>query len=301
MSRAWRALVVVWLMLWAGLASAASPLFLWELRDGAGGLRAWLYGTIHVCDAACFPLPAPVQGALAEADSLALELDLEDPAVMRRLGEAAVLPAGTQLDTRLPPALRPRLVLASTRLGLPPEAVQRLQPWMVSTLLTIRVAELAGFRTEQGVDLWLARQARERGKPLWALETVERQIQAMAGGGDAAQVASLTEVIELIESGEARAYFRRMLDAWRGGDVAALDVLLREEMASADMAPLFEEMLDRRNREMVDTLLRRLEGGGRPFVAVGAGHFGGSAGLLAELTRRGYTLTQVEAPAAAAD
>lgn len=84
-------------------------------------------------------------------------------------------------------------MLASTRLGLPPEAVQRLQPWMVSTLLTIRVAELAGFHTEQGVDLWLAaRQARERGKPLWALETVERQIEAMAGGGDAAQVASLT-------------------------------------------------------------------------------------------------------------
>lgn len=298
MSGAWRALVVVWLMLWAGLAGAASPLFLWELRDGAGGLRAWLYGTIHVCDVACFPLPAPVRGALAQADSLALELDLEDPAVMRRLGEAAMLPVGMQLDTQLPAALRPRLVLASTRMGLPPEMVQRLQPWMASTLLTIRVAEMVGFRTDQGVDLWLARQARTQGKPLWALETVERQIEAMAGGGDAAQVASLTEVIELIESGEARAYFQRMLDAWRRGDVAALDVLLREEMSSAAMAPLFEEMLDRRNREMADTLLRRLEGGGRPFVAVGAGHFGGPAGLLAELTRRGYTLKQVEASAA---
>jgi hypothetical protein len=119
-----------------------------------------------------------VRKALGAADSLALELDLADPAVMQRLGEAALLPAGTRLDARLPPALRPRLVLASTRMGLPPEAVQRLQPWMVSTLLTVRLAETVGFRTEQGVDLWLAGAARATGKPLWALETVDRQIEA---------------------------------------------------------------------------------------------------------------------------
>jgi hypothetical protein len=39
----------------------------------------------------------------------------------------------------------------------------------------------------------------------------------LSGGGDAAQLAGLTEVIELIESGEARAYFQSMLDAWRTG------------------------------------------------------------------------------------
>lgn len=297
MRRARHALAMAWLLLWAGLATAAGPLFLWELRDAGGGLRAWLYGTIHVCDAACFPLPGKVREALGAADSLALELDLADPAVMQRLGEAALLPAGTRLDVQLPPALRPRLVLASTRMGLPPEAVQRLQPWMVSTLLTVRAAEMVGFRTEQGVDLWLAGAARAAGKPLWALETVDRQITALSGGGEAAQMASLTEVIELIESGDARVYFQRMLDAWRTGDVAALDHLLREELSSAAMAPLFEEMLDRRNREMADTLLRRLEGEGRPFVAVGAGHFGGASGLLAELAGRGYQLKQVVEPA----
>lgn len=297
MRRARHALAMAWLLLWAGLATGAGPLFLWELRDAGGGLRAWLYGTIHVCDAACFPLPGKVREALGAADSLALELDLADPAVMQRLGEAALLPAGTRLDVQLPPALRPRLVLASTRMGLPPEAVQRLQPWMVSTLLTVRAAEMVGFRTEQGVDLWLAGAARAAGKPLWALETVERQIAALSGGGEAAQMASLTEVIELIESGDARVYFQRMLDAWRTGDVAALDHLLREELSSAAMAPLFEEMLDRRNREMADTLLRRLEGEGRPFVAVGAGHFGGASGLLAELAGRGYQLKQVVEPA----
>lgn len=295
------ALTGVWLLLWAGLATAAGPLFLWELRDAGGGLRAWLYGTIHVCDAACFPLPDEVRAALSTADSLALELDLSDPAVMQRLGEAALLPAGGRLQTQLPAALWPRLVLAATRMGLPAEAVQRLQPWMLSTLLTVRLADTVGFRTDQGVDLWLAGVAKAANKPLWALETVERQIAALSGGGDAAQLAALTEAVELIESGEARAYFQRMLAAWRAGDAAALDHLLREELSSEAMVPLFVEMLDRRNREMADTLIQHLAKGGRPFVVVGAGHFGGASGLLAELTGRGYRLRQVVAPAAGND
>lgn len=294
---AWQALAMTWLLLWAGLATAAGPLFLWELRDAGGGLKAWLYGTIHVCDAACFPLPGKVGEALGAADSVALELDLADPTMVQRLGEAALLPAGTRLDSQLPPALRPRLALASTRMGLPPEALQPLQPWMVSTLLTVRAAETVGFRTEQGVDLWLAGAAKAAGKPLWALETVERQIAALSGGGAEAQLASLTEVIELIESGDVRAYFQRMLDAWRAGDAAALDTLLREELSSAAMAPLVVDMLDRRNREMAVSIVRHLETGGRPFVAVGAGHFGGASGLLAELAGRGYQLKQVVEPA----
>ena len=41
------ALVASVLALWAGLAAAAGPLFLWELKDAGGALRGWLYGTIH--------------------------------------------------------------------------------------------------------------------------------------------------------------------------------------------------------------------------------------------------------------
>jgi uncharacterized protein YbaP (TraB family) len=153
MRRAWHALVMVWLLLWAGLATAAGPLFLWELRDAGGALRAWLYGTIHVCDAACFPLPAEVRKALAKADSLALELDLADPAVMQRLGEAALLPAG---DAPRCPAAAGSASAPGTGFhphGAATRGRAASAAWMVSTLLTVRLAETVGFRTEQGVDL----------------------------------------------------------------------------------------------------------------------------------------------------
>ena len=77
------------------------------------------------------------------------------------------------------------------------------------------------------------------------------------------------------------------------GDAAALDRLLREEMASPGMAPLLTELLDRRNAEMAGQIAARLQRGERPFVAVGAGHLGGATGLLALLARRGYRPVQV--------
>ena len=173
--------------------------------------------------------------------------------------------------------------------------LQRMQPWMASTLLTLRAAGSAGFVTEQGVDLWLARAAHERGLPLYALETVERQLEALAAGGDEAQAAGVAEVVDMVERGDAREYFTELLEAWRGGDVERVDSLLRDEGASEQMAPMLAEVLDARNREMADAIVARLQPGRRVFVAVGAGHFGGDAGLLAALSGRGFTLRQVEA------
>ena len=288
-----RGLALVCTLFWAGLAAAKGPLFLWEVLDSGGALRGYLYGTIHVCDAACFPLPREVGQAFLAADSLALELDPKDPALGPALARAGMLPEGQRLDERLPADLRPRLDAVARQLGLAPAMLQRMQPWMASTLLTLRAAGSAGFVTEQGVDLWLARAAHERGLPLYALETVERQLEALAAGGDQAQAAGVAEVVDMVERGDAREYFTELLEAWRSGDVERVDSLLRDEGASEQMAPMLAEVLDARNREMADAIKARLVPGTRPFVAVGAGHFGQKSGLLAELGARGFRTKQV--------
>lgn len=289
------ALLAALLALGSGLAAAKGPLYLWEVRAPEGGVKAWLFGTVHVCDAACFPLPAEVRAALAAADTLALELDPQDPRLAARMSESARLPAGQSLNEALPPALRPRLAQAAARLGVSVEALQPFKPWLVATLLSLRAAQMAGYRTDQGVDLWLAAAARRQGLQTVALESVERQLEALEAGGEAAQLANLAETVRLIESGAAAAFFSDMVAAWRRGDAARLDRLVREEAATPDMAPMLAELLEARNQEMAQQIAARIAAGERPFVAVGAGHFGGAGGLLVEMTRRGFQLRQVEA------
>lgn len=283
------------MLLLAGQALAAGPTFLWELRDARGDVRAWLFGTIHVCDEACFPLPGVVRQAFAQADLLALELDPDDPQLAALLSTAGTLPPGERLEQRLPADLNARLQRVATGFGLPAGALQRMQPWMVATLLSVQAANKAGYGASQGVDLWLAREARARGLPLLPLETAKRQIDALGGGGDKAQLAYLAEVVDLIDTGQATAYFGALLRAWREGDAVALDRLLREEMAGDAMQPLLDAVLDQRNHEMSQHIEAQLQAGRRPFVAVGAGHLGGPSGLVAQLAAKGYRLRQLDA------
>jgi hypothetical protein len=64
-------------------------------------------------------------------------------------------------------------------------------------------------------------------------------------------------------------------------------------MASPGMAPLLADLLDQRNAEMLEAITARLQPGQRPFIAVGAGHLGGPAGLLDLLAQRGWRPVQV--------
>lgn len=71
------------------------------------------------------------------------------------------------MDELLPPALVPAPAAALAAVGVADASAQRLQPWPLGTLMTLQAARLAGFHTEQGVDPWLATEARARGACPW--------------------------------------------------------------------------------------------------------------------------------------
>jgi uncharacterized protein YbaP (TraB family) len=170
-----------------------------------------------------------------------------------------------------------------------------MQPWLVNALLGVQAAARAGYRTENGVDLWLAQVGRARRLKLDPLETPERQIEALSAGGDSAQQAALAQTVDLVLEGRFADYFAELLAAWRTGDVDTLDRLMQEETGDA-AAPVMEALLDARNLDMAAAIVQRLQPGRRPFIAVGAGHMGGPRGLLALLAARGFRPVQQALP-----
>ena len=87
----------------AGIRSAKDHGFLWRLTKD--GRSSYLYGTIHAARAE-WMYPGPVTlDALQRSDTLALELDVLDPDVQRRLAASI----GGQKKEPLPPALVRRI------------------------------------------------------------------------------------------------------------------------------------------------------------------------------------------------
>jgi hypothetical protein len=246
---------------------------MWRVqRADGGGPTVWLFGTIH--HAGIGGVPAAALRALDEAPVFASELgDTEpDEDVLRTWGR---LPRGKGLDQRLPmddwfdlrDVLRPTIKEAD---------LARARPWVAMSLLTSQLSNAP----KPSMDFALAARARDRGKPVEALETWEAQLRVID--------ASVSDA-DLLEALRARHVMRcdlgRIRDIYAAGDAATLDRLLRGKNATA--------LLTDRNRAWMPQVEGYLAAEGA-FVAVGVSHLTSAEdGLPALLTAAGYQVERV--------
>jgi uncharacterized protein len=78
----------------------------------------------------------------------------------------------------------------------------------------------------------------------------------------------------------------RLVDAWRSGDMRALEKEFLKERAQAPA--LYDELLAKRNRKWLPHIESLLDRDQNYLVVVGTLHFVGQDGLLALLTRAGH-------------
>lgn len=270
--------------------AAAERLMLWEVRGAKA--TVYLYGSIHVCKPGCFPLDKMVLQRFDTSGEFALELDPERPETREKVMNAALLPPGESLKTKLDAQDRALYSRVLASLGLAEAAVSTFQPWMAGILVTIVSAQQEGYEAANGVDLWLLRRAVKQGKSIVELETVDRQIAALSGGTEAEQIEALKISLGLVQSGRAGDYLRDLVNAWRNGDIQRIGELTQESVPNG--SGYAYDLLDRRNLEMSDRIEELLRQGRRVFVAVGAAHMTGANGIPTLLRNRGYKVRQVE-------
>lgn len=297
----WAMYLMLCLAATLGAATVRADPLLWEVRDAEGALRGHLFGTVHLCNEACYPLPPDVIEAFAGSAALALELDPADDTMGPSLAAAGSLPPGQQLDGLLPEDLRPTLALAIERSGADGTAIRAMRPWLASMVLMVAAAERAGYGARWGVDLWLAREARATDRPLIALETVERQIAALSAGGDATQLEALGQMLRLVRDDGVGPFLERVRAAWQQGDGDSLLGMIDEGGDESLLEPLIDDLVDARNLEMAHHVGELLSRGPRLFVAVGAAHFGGPRSLVARLAAMGFALRRIGAAAIAGE
>lgn len=276
----------------AGASALAwsAPLLLWEVSGG--GAPIWLFGSVHVCRADCFPLPAAVEARYRRAEVLAVELDASRPELAGALGEAGN--TGRGLREQLGRSDWSRLAKLLSPMGLDEDALDMLSPAMANVFIAVSAASRAGLSPMHGTDLHFINLAQGEGKRLVELETVERQLQALNAGTEREQIESLRASLRAMEDGSLRASLEALVSAWRHGDANGLAEALRKaEAADPSSRRMFEDLFDRRNREMSDAIVR-LAAEGRPvFVVIGSGHLAGRRAIPALLAQRGFRVRQL--------
>jgi uncharacterized protein YbaP (TraB family) len=256
---------------------------IWQVTAPDGSGHGWLFGTIHALpDGYAWQTPQ-VSAALQQAGVLVVEVaELGDAAAGQRafaqVSQSGGLPP---LLSRVAPEHRKGLQEALDRADMAERDFARTESWAAALLIA------NGARsgdTDNGVDRALL----TSGKPVIGLESHGVQFALFDRLAEDDQRVLLAELAREAADPQGE---RALAEAWVTGD---MDRIAQEDGTGILADPeLRAALLVDRNRAWLLRLISLIDGGRRPFVAVGAQHMAGPDGLPAMLAARGYRVERI--------
>jgi uncharacterized protein len=285
-----RLAVILALALLATAQAAQAKTFSWK-ATGKGG-TIYLMGSIHVMSESFYPLDPALEAAFKDSDLLLEEVDLAemlDPMAQMNILTRGMLPSNQSLDKVLSPATLALVQKATGDLGTAGGPLMRFKPWMLA--ITLQGMELmkAGFDPALGLDQHFYDQAKESGKAVQGLETVEFQISRFDTMTMEQQDRMLAETLK--ELATETATVGKLGEAWKAGDVPAIERIALADLKSDPL--MYQRLLVERNKNWLPKIEALFARKGRALVVVGAAHLVGPDGLIAMLKAKGYTVEQL--------
>ncbi|MES2986954.1 MAG: TraB/GumN family protein [Pseudomonadota bacterium] len=268
-------------------ANDADPA-LWVVKDA--DTTIYLFGTVHMLKPGLSWFDEGVKAAFDRSDSLMLEVVLPDEAQMNALvHELGVASAGPSLPDQLSTDDTAKMRAALNGLGMPPDMLDRSEPWLAATLLASMPLQKLGYDPKDGAEAVLTGAAKKARKPVAGFESAREQLGYFDALSMPAQRALLTETIRALP--DAGKTLDQAVAAWSNGDADKLAALVNDDVASSP--EVADALLFKRNQRWADWIARRMDQPGTVFVAVGAGHLAGGNGVQAELAKRGLKVERV--------
>ncbi len=284
-----QAMLASWVLL-ATTSALAGKLPLWEL-EGTDG-HVMLMGSVHFLRASDYPLPAELDAAYAAADTLIMEIDMDDldpmtaQAVLTAMGSN---PNGTTLEEVIGESDYAKASRLAEGLGIPLTLFDQFKPWLAALSITqLRMIQL-GFDPTWGIEAQITKRAKAEGKPVTGLETLEEQLSFMNNLDSETQQLFLMQSLE--DAAEVQNEVQSIVTAWRSGDTETLEQLLLEGLQEAPL--LFDALLTQRNKNWVPQIIELSQQPGNYLVIVGAMHLVGENSVLRMLEDRGIGSRQL--------
>lgn len=280
------AAVLLLLFLAAAQAAPYSHGLLWKI-ERAGQAPSYVFGTIHSEDARVLSLPKPVQRVFDGSKTYVMEALLDESALLT-MSSSMLFNDGRSLKDVLSASTYSKTVSAMSDFGLPEAGLQLMQPWAVAMTLSTPKPN-----TGMVLDLSLMQQAMAQGKQTAGLETVEEQVGIFAGLPMNEQVLLLEDALKQLS--DIQQTFATLHELYLARDLAGLERLNAAQQAMGNQKleqKLMLQLVEKRNQRMA----ARMEpyfNSGQAFIAIGALHLPGAAGVLNLLAQKGYRVSVV--------
>ncbi len=264
--------------------------FVWRVAK-EGKPVAWLVGSVHLLKGDAYPLPDVFDKAFSESGTLVEEIDLgaaADPAAALPLAAKALFTDGRTLRGLLDRETYASIEAKAAAAGLPLVMLDRMKPWLVAMTLAVPALRSAGFDPALGIDRHFYDRAMAEKRPVRGLETAAYQIERLDGLPMSVQVDMLRAVLADVDTQVAAV--AQIVEAWKSGDVTALDRLLLKEFRESP--EVYQRLLVERNHAWAPKIAACAAERAPCLVVVGGAHLVGPDSVVALLRQAGFSVEQ---------
>jgi uncharacterized protein YbaP (TraB family) len=286
---------------WA-LAALASPAVaapvandldppLWVVKDA--DTTIYLFGTVHALDGKQQWFNDEIKQAFDASQELVVEVITPDKPeeVLPYLQKYALDTSGRTLTSKLSPTYQAKLAAVLKGHGKPANFLDHYKPMFASISLLFMDLNKGGIDGKVGVEAILRDAARTQGKPVDAVETMDKQMSFFAALDDAKQVRMLEEYLD--QSGQKTVEGVGILTAaWGRADIKSIDSESRK--MDVQDPEFYQLMYTSRNRNWAAWIDQRLDRPGTVFMAVGAAHLVGRDSVQNFLKKRGIRTARIK-------
>lgn len=274
------------------LPALGSAQLLWEISGNHLKQKSYLFGSHHLVPISFLDSIKGIYPAFNSCENVVGEIILDDPAVIKKLQQAAVITTGKTTKDWLTDeqyAVADSILKSTIGMGL--QELRFFKPAMIENIYVLALYDRYFQRDEDfQIDSYFQKIGKKEGKRLFSLETVEEQIQLLLESKSLEEQAqSLYET--LTSSAELLTQIEALNDKYLAQD---LDGLL--ELNNNDTTQTEEErfaLIDKRNIRWAEILPKQLALGNN-FIIVGAMHLPGENGLIHLLQKQGYKVKPVK-------
>jgi uncharacterized protein len=271
------------LLLFLLLVTTAKTQLLYRISGKDLKQDSYLFGTIHTMPKEDFEMPKKVMDAVKTCATIALEIDIDMSMSEKiEMAKMTMIPNGETLKNHMSDSSYLKLKsYCIDSLGWKEskfEQYAHLKPFFFSSLvLQEKIGKQKSFEME------FDKLAKKYKKPLIGLETVMYQMETI-------DRISIKDQVQFMDDFSNMSEFDTMFKLYEQEDINGLYNLIAAE---TNMLPEFNHwFLDVRNANWIPVIEKQISKEAT-FIAVGAGHLGGTNGVLELLKKQGYTLTGI--------
>lgn len=263
---------------------AQTSSLLWRVSGNHIKNNTYIFGTFHLLCPNQFQIPDTINSLIQQVDTIYFEIKLNDPSLFNNMLQQMTMQNHQSLQQFISPTTYDSMntiFLEKTKMNL--NFFQYYKPILVTSFL---YPSLMGCNPIS-LETMLQNIAEKFKKPISGLETADYQFKILDKIPYAQQAKMLQTT--LLHFNQSQNELKKMVEMYQRMNIDSLQQSLKSE---DNLLQYENDLVIQRNKNWLQILMNRMKNTAC-FVAVGAGHLGGTEGLINLLRRAGYTVTPI--------